>query len=105
MPTSTPTPTGLPNQVDIGPGGLHQFSPSTITITAGQTVNWVWRSSPHSTTSGSCPGGVCAPDGIWDSGIHSPPQTFSHMFPAAGTFTYYCRVHLSTMQGTVIVNP
>jgi plastocyanin len=101
--TRTPTSTPLPNQVNIGPGIA--FSPSTITINAGETVNWVWMSGPHSTTSGSCPGGVCAPDGIWDSMIHSPPQTFSHTFPAAGTFTYYCRVHLASMQGTVVVNP
>ena len=103
--TITPTPTNLPNQVNIGAGGIHAFTPSTITITAGQTVNWVWMGSPHSTTSGSCPGGICSPDGNWDSMINSPPHTFSHTFPAAGTFTYYCRVHLSLMQGTVIVNP
>ena len=102
--TRTPTSTPLPNQVNIGPGIA--FSPSTITITAGQTVNWVWMSGPHSTTSGSCPGGVCAPDGIWDSGVHTPPTpAFSHTFPSAGTFTYYCKIHLASMQGTVVVNP
>ena len=103
MPTSTPTPTNLPNQVNIGPGIA--FSPSTITINAGDTVNWVWKSGPHSTTSGPC-SPSCTPDGLWDSGIHSPPTpAFSHTFPTAGTFHYYCKVHLTMMQGTVMVNP
>ncbi len=101
--TRTPTQTPLPNQVNVGPG--NSFSPSTITINAGETVNWVWIGGFHSTTSGSCPGGVCAPDGVWDSGPpNAPPRTFSHIFPTGGTFTYYCRQHLSMMQGTVIVN-
>ena len=102
--TVTPTPTNLPNQVNIGPG--IGYFPPMITINAGDTVNWVWKSGPHSTTSGSCPGGICAPDGNWDSGAPNlPPRTFSHTFLSTGTFTYYCRFHLSMMQGTVTVNP
>ena len=42
---------------------------------------------------------------LWDSMIQNQPHTFSHTFPMAGTFTYYCRVHQSLMQGTVVVNP
>ena len=97
--------------VNVGQGGGLNFvdvtsGTSTTTINVGDTVVWDWQSGFHSTTSGSCPGNNCSPD-------HSPPTwdspeqgsgTFSHTFTSPGTFTYYCRVHLSAMQGTVIVN-
>jgi hypothetical protein len=104
-PTATPTP--LPNEVDIFNDFFQDQTSgnSTTTITVGSTVNWVWKTGTHSTTSGMCSPG-CTPDGNWDSGSpNSPPRTFSHTFPTAGTFHYYCRQHLSMMQGTVIVNP
>jgi plastocyanin len=109
-PTPTPTPpSGTTRTVDVGPGGGMSFvdavsGTSTTTISAGTTVNWVWQAGlPHSTTSGPCP--PCSPDGNWDSNTHSAPNEFSHSFPAAGTFSYYCRVHGTQMTGTVIVNP
>jgi plastocyanin len=81
--TRTQTPTPLPNQVNIGPG--LGFSPRDITITAGQTVIWVWSGADnHSTTSDT---------GIWDSQIRRAPYVFSHTFPSPGVFPYYCFVH------------
>jgi PKD repeat protein len=74
---------------------------STTTIQAGDSVNWVWGSGVHSTTSGTCTAG-CAPDGKWDSGERSS-GTFPRAFNTAGTFTYFCSVHLSMMQGTIVV--
>ena len=74
---------------------------ATSTIHAGDTVQWVWRSGVHSTTSGTCPLG-CVADGIWDSGI-AEGTTFQHTFPTAGTFPYFCLVHGTMMQGTVVV--
>jgi plastocyanin len=52
---------------------------------------------PHSTTSGS----RWHPTGIWDSGLVL--FQYSHTFPQAGTFHYFCRAHYET--GTVIVDP
>jgi len=95
-------------KVEVGQGNQDRFvddvsGNSTTTINVGDTVNWVWDSGFHSTTSGSCPGGNCAPDGNWDSGVKSAPASFSRQFDAAGTFPYHCVVHGSMMQGTVIV--
>jgi plastocyanin len=107
-PQSTPSPqiTPAPNSQVMVTIQNFAFSPSTITIRAGQTV--IWRNNDpvfHTTTSGSCPGGVCSPVSGWDSGMLSMGQTFSHLFGTAGTFTYYCKVHGASMQGTVIVMP
>jgi plastocyanin len=78
------------------------FSPSSVTIHPGDTVQWTWSSTGHSSTSGT-PG---APNGIWDSGILSQGAMFSHTFDAAGTFQYYCTPHgaCCNMVGTVIVS-
>lgn len=96
--TRTPTPTPLPNQVNVGPGMV--FSPGNISITAGQTVNWVWVGSGHSTTSDT---------GIWNSGVHSSGFVFSQPFPSAGVFPYHCINHGAPggvgMSGTVTVSP
>src|SRR6266446_2400615 len=74
--------------VTVGNGGLF-FTPSSITIQPGDTIQWTWSSSVHSSTSGS-PG---SPNGIWDSGILNQGATFSHTFNTAGSFPYYCTPH------------
>ena len=76
---------------------------STTTIPANTTVVWTWVGSNHSTTSGSCPGNVCTADGRWDSQVNSFGNTFMQVFNQVGTYPYFCSVHLSMMQGTVIV--
>ncbi len=78
------------------------FSPNSVTINEGDTVHWIWVGGTHSTTSGSCPGGNCTPDGTWDSGGKSG-GSFDHTFASAGTFNYFCSVHLASMTGKVIV--
>ncbi len=108
-PPSGPTPTppvGATHTVDVGAGGGNTFvdrqtSSSTSTIAVGDTIQWVWVSGVHSTTSGTCTT-TCAEDGIWDSGQGSG-MTFSHTFTQAGTFPYFCEVHGAMMQGIVTV--
>lgn len=92
-------------QVTIGPNGKLQFSPSTQAIQVGDTVQWTWASSTHSTTSGSCVGTTCTPDGEWDSGVLNLNATFSHTFTTAGTFPYFCTPHggCCAMRGTITV--
>lgn len=75
-------------QVQVGAGG-RKFTPQDVTIQAGDTVQWVWARSGHSSTSGT-PG---TPDGIWDSGVQNQGFVFSHTFSAGGTFAYYCTPH------------
>ncbi|HYK23301.1 MAG TPA: FG-GAP-like repeat-containing protein, partial [Candidatus Acidoferrum sp.] len=74
--------------VTVGNGGFF-FSPSSVTIHPGDTVQWSWSASGHSSTSGS-PG---MPNGLWDSGILNMGATFSHTFNSAGSFHYYCTPH------------
>jgi len=87
-------------QVQVGAGGL-KFTPQNVTIHIGDTVQWTWAVSGHSSTSGT-PGN---PDGLWDSGIQNSGFVFSHTFPTAGTFNYFCSPHglCCGMIGTVTV--
>jgi hypothetical protein len=110
-PATGPTPTPAPPRiVSVGQSSsgepLNAFidaqsGTSTSTIHAGDVIEWRWLSGYHSTTSGTCPLG-CVPNGLWDSGIGTGP-TFQHAFPTAGTFPYFCSVHGTMMQGTVVV--
>jgi hypothetical protein len=116
-PTVTPTPAGGPTPtpvstriVTVGKGPEGQLSntfldtqsgTSTSTIHTGEAIQWVWQSGTHSTTSGTCPLG-CVPNGLWDSGV-GQGMTFQRTFPTAGSFPYFCSVHGTMMQGTVIV--
>jgi plastocyanin len=79
------------------------FQPGTVSIAQGDSIKWSWVSGDHSTTSGAC-SGSCTPNGIWDSGVKSS-GTFTRVFNAQGTFHYFCTVHGSMMQGTIIVGP
>ena len=87
-------------QVQVGAGGL-KFTPQNVTIQVGDTVEWTWAASGHSTTSG-IPG---QPDGIWDSGVQNLGFVFSHTFTGTETFTYFCSPHGSCcgMIGSVTV--
>ena len=80
------------------------FTPSFVTIHPGDTVKWTWDTSavfPHSVTSGN--NGTF--NGLFESGVHNEPFTFSFTFPNAGTFNYFCRTHFSCclMTGRVTV--
>ena len=86
--------------VTVAPGGSFTFSPSSQTINVGDTVEWVWGSGVHSSTSGA----ICIGDGKWDSTVLANPSTFSVTFTAAGTYPYYCVLHcFFGMTGEIIV--
>src|SRR4030081_3659751 len=57
------------------------FMPASVTIHPGDTVQWTWSSSGHSSNSGT-PG---HPNGIWDSGILNQGATFTHTFNSVGS--------------------
>ncbi len=117
VPGPTPTPGSSGGQtrvVNIGQAG-DAFTDavsgnSVTTIHVGDTVQWMWKNGSHSTTSGTCSnggyyGGDCSADGTWDSGINAVGFTFSQRFTTAGTFHYFCGVHLGSMTGQVTVQP
>lgn len=102
--------------VDVGLGGNTTFtdrdtgrnnfnvSPVPTVVRVGDSVQWIFQYQ-HSSTSGSCPNFNCQPNGIWDSTIRNFPfpNTFQRSFTSTGVFPYFCLVHLSAMQGEVIV--
>jgi plastocyanin len=95
------TATAATVTVHVGTGGLF-FDPDSVTISAGDTVEWIWddASKGHSATSGA----NGRSDGLFDSGTHPAPFTFSFTFPNTGTFPYFCAPHYSMgMVGQVIV--
>ncbi len=81
-----------PNEVFIE--GM-AFNPSTITVTAGTTITWTNKDPVNHT--------VTSTTNLFDSGSKSTNGVFSHTFPTAGIFPYYCTIH-PYMTATVIVN-
>ena len=74
-----------------------QFSPSTITVSVGDSVTWINNDgSDHSTVSNS------GQADSWNS--HDIPSgfNFTHTFSVVGAFQYYCDIH-PEMVGTVFV--
>lgn len=70
------------------------FSPASITIKKGDTVNWTNQDGPTHTVTGSG----------FDSGRLAPGKSYSFTFSDAGSFSYQCNIHPS-MKGTVVVQP
>ena len=76
------------------------YDPSTVTISAGGTVNFVnSATAPHTVTSGTATDG---PDGVWDSSLIMIDMSYSVTLDNPGTYDYFCMVH-PWMQGIVIV--
>lgn len=96
--------------VDVGPG--MSFSPSTLTITAGDTVRFANHGGLHNAkaddNSFRCANG-CDNDGHGGNGAPSYAIWFAlHAFNTPGTIGYYCETHgtaTSGMRGTIIVQP
>ena len=78
------------------------FSPNSATIAPGQVALFV-NSDPfaHTITSYSGISVVPSPDGRFDFDVASG-ESVCVLFPAAGTFPYYCTVHTS-MRGQITV--
>jgi len=70
------------------------FSPSTVTISQGDTVTW--------TNNGPTAHSATASNGSFDTGILPKGGSGSHTFNDAGTFSYFCKPH-PYMKGTVVV--
>ena len=65
------------------------FSPSTLTISVGQTVTWTLNASHTVVSDDFTP-------------VAGSLSTYSHQFDTAGEFGYKCGIH-SSMTGTIIV--
>src|SRR5437016_5872851 len=71
-----------------------KFDPKEVQVKAGESVTW--------TNADSLQHSVTADDGSFDSSPQcgqpagtcvEKGKTYSHAFPAAGRFAYYCRIH------------
>jgi len=87
----------------VGSGGDH-FVPAVTNINVNDQVIWSWAGNNHSSTSGTVSGGTAQPDGLWNSGVHNMPFSFTNQFTSAGTFPYFCSIHFNVgMTGAVVV--
>jgi plastocyanin len=70
------------------------FNPASVTIAAGDTVEWTNTMGMAHTATGD--------NGEFDSGSIASGQTFSNVFSTAGTIAYHCEIH-PFMTGAVVV--
>ena len=84
----------------VSAGDNLAFTPSSVTITVGQSVCWQNTGNmTHTVTQTVSAGQIPLFNGNLPAG-----QTFVFTINFAGTFGYHCNQH-SNMTGTVIVNP
>lgn len=91
-PGSTTEPSG-PETVVVSMSD-RRFSPSTLSITTGDTVRFLNDDDRQHTAT--------ADGGDFDSGILAAGQAYDRTFTRAGTFTYLCLLH-PDMTGTIAV--
>lgn len=77
------------------------YLPTSITINAGDTVEWKnIDTAAHTVTGGSPADG---PSGVFDSSLIMGGASFENIFDEAGSYDYFCMVH-PWMVGNVQVN-
>jgi plastocyanin len=105
MPATTAPATTVPATTGEGGGATvtvgaenFAFSPATVTVKVGDTVQWVLRDGSHTTTSGT----PAAADGLWNEVI-TVDVPVSIPFDEAGEYRFFCRFHPDSMTGTIVV--
>lgn len=89
---SNPCVVDIKNSI-FGTGDQVKNGNGYIVVAAGTQVIWENEdTTQHTTTS---------VNGVWDSGILNPGQSFSFTFTKPGVYNYICNVH--PMSGTVVV--
>jgi plastocyanin len=63
-----------------------RFDPEVVTVPAGTTIQWINHDDvPHTVTAND--------HKSFASGALDTDEQFSHVFPTAGEFPYFCAVH------------
>jgi plastocyanin len=70
------------------------FEPADAAIEPGDTVTW--------TNNGAVPHTVTAENGLFDSGVLEPGESYTVDFDGQGTVAYYCTLH-PEMRGSLTV--
>jgi plastocyanin len=73
-----------------------QFSPSSLSIAVGDTIEWVWVNGSHTTTSMNIPAGAQS----WNSTISPNVTSFQYIVTTPGTYAYRCTPHSLSMTGS-----
>ena len=71
------------------------FSPNTLTLSAGATVTWINHDDVSHVV-------ASADDQFKSSTVLKTGQSFSHTFGKTGTYSYFCSIH-PRMTGKIIV--
>jgi plastocyanin len=66
-----------------------QFSPSTLNVSVGDVIHWVWLTGTHTTTSVTTPVGAAT----WNSPMDSTHTTFDYTITKPGAYSYQCNFH------------
>jgi plastocyanin len=74
--------------------GSFYFTPSTLNVSVGDTIRWVWDGGSHTTTSSTIPAGAAT----WDSPMTSAVQSFEYAVTKTGVHNYVCTPHASMGQ-------
>jgi plastocyanin len=95
-PTQAPTETAAPAPSSTATVNIHDltFDPAAISVAPGTTVTWTNNDTVAHT--------VTADDGLFDSGVLEPGQSYSTWLGGSGTVTYHCEIH-PDMKGSVVV--
>jgi len=109
-PAHGPTASNAAAVVDMG---FESYSPASVTIRAGDTVEWRNTSLiTHTVTAdpgrAKTPGDAVLPPGAqsFDSGDIAAGQVYQRTFTTPGTYRYFCTHHEADgMVGTVVVKP
>ncbi len=97
-------PSALATTHTVNQVGL-TFDPADLTITVGDTVEWVWSSGPHTVTNGT---DLSDPDlgTLFDETLDASNPTVSYTFTETGDVPYLCRLHVALgMTGVIHVMP
>jgi plastocyanin len=70
------------------------FEPAQLSVEPGTTVTW--------TNEGNEPHTVTADNGLFDSGVLYPGDSYSVPFDGMGTVSYYCTLHPSLTGGITV---
>ncbi|WP_082837727.1 plastocyanin/azurin family copper-binding protein [Haladaptatus sp. R4] len=105
--SSQPEPDETPadTTVIVGANGNYRFDPENLTITAGTTVAWEWKSNRHNIVVNKQP-----KDANWEGTpggkgkLYHDGYRYTHSFDVPGYYHYYCNPHRSIgMVGSVTV--
>ena len=77
------------------------FSPASLTINVGDTVEWTNADTAAHTVTGGSPAN--GPSGVFDSSLVMGGASFENTFDEAGSYDYFCMVH-PWMVGNIQVN-